>query len=135
MGQLRIKDIEGEAHDIQKLFHEGEYDLSSYIGAGRKWKRISNFWIWGASFVFFILSSCIWINLFDNAWHKVATLGAFLLGFLITGMVQYNFRNRMLTAIAVVAALAIILIALEVYSPQEVIRKIEKVTTKEMDKK
>lgn len=135
MARIKIKEIEGEAQDIQKLFQEQECDLSSYIGVGRKCPKISVFWIWGLVLAFYVLACCIWTNVFINYWSKVAIIGAFMLFFLLIGIIQYNFKNWTLTFITGIAGLAIILVSLGVYSPQEIAKKIEQATTKKLDEK
>jgi hypothetical protein len=132
MGTVKIKDIEGEARDIQQLFHDEGCDLSSYIGVDRTSRRISNLWIFGAAFVFFILSCCIWTDIIPGAWNKVAILGDFLLGFLVVALVHYNFKNWVITVIAIAAGLAIISVALGAITPQDAVRDIQQITTKEM---
>lgn len=130
MGIVKIKDIEGEAEDIQRLFRAG--DLSSYIGVDRTSKRVSNWWLFGTAFGFFILSCCIWTNVIPGAWNKVAILGDFLFGFVVVELVHYNFKNWVITVITTVACLALISVALGAITPQEAVKNIEQITTKQM---
>ncbi len=96
MGRIKIKDMEGNEADLRKLFQKS-----------------------GCS-----LACCIWNSIFSLGWQKVAILGLFLLTFIIILLVHFNFRNWHLTAITGVAVLTIVLIAMNVYSPGEIARKI-----------
>lgn len=130
MGIIKIKDIEGEAEDILRLFRDG--DLSSYIGVDRTSRHVSNWWIFGAAFAFFILSCCIWTSVIPGVWNKVAILGEFVFGFVVVVLVQYNFKNWKITVITAIACLALISVALGVFTPQEAVKNIEQITTKQI---
>lgn len=93
MGKLKIKDIEGELSDIHQFFSSENCDLSSYLGAEKKQNKIPILWIGTIVVVFFVLCCCIWNNVFNYSWNKVATLGVFILSFLIVGLFYYNFKN------------------------------------------
>jgi|GEM_PF-2100354 len=133
MGRLKIKDIEGDAPDVSNLFQIGRCDLASYLGAEEPPKKISNLWIWMIAGLFFILASCVWVDIFNEVWTKVAILGLFALCFLLLLMVHYNFKNWSLTVITGFAELVLILVALNVYPPQEIARRIEKTTVKKYE--
>jgi hypothetical protein len=124
MGHLKIKDIEGDAPDVSELFQKNGCSLAEYLGTEPR-KKLSVLWIWAMAMVFFILASCLWIDVFNLTWTKVSVLGVFTLGFLITIVTHYNYKNWPLTVITGLAGLAIVLMALNVYTPQEIARKIE----------
>lgn len=126
MAQIKIKDIEGDAQDVKNILQELNCDLSAYLGAPAAPKNIPVFWIWIIIPVFFILASCLWIGLFNPAWSKVSILGLFSLCGSISLIIHYNFKNWSLTAIVGFAGLILILLALNVYTPQELAKKIEK---------
>lgn len=128
MAKLKIKDIEGDPKDIHELFQSGGCDLPSYIGAGAKNKMLSAWWIVGVTLLFFILACCIWTELFNLIWTKVSILGLFLSCFLIIILVQYNYRNYLITILSAAAGVAIILMALNIYSPAEIAKKMESIT-------
>jgi hypothetical protein len=134
MAKLKIKDIEGDAEDIYDLFQKSGCDLSSYIGAGTQSKTFSAWWIVSAITLFFVLSCCIWTGIFNLAWTKVGILSLFLLGFLIVILIQYKCRNHIITILSGIAGLAIIFIALNIYSPSEVAKKMEAATIKKYEK-
>lgn len=124
MGHLKIKDIEGDAPDVSELFHKNGCSLADYLGTESR-KKLSVLWIWVMSAIFFVLASCLWNDIFNITWTKVSVLGLFTLGFLITIITHYNYKNWPLTVFTGLAGLVIISIALNVYTPQEMARKIE----------
>ncbi len=128
MGQIKIKDIEGDAQDVKNILQDLNCDLSTYLGAPAAPKMIPVFWVWIIIPVFFILASCLWIGLFNPAWSKISIMGVFTLCGAILVIVHYNFKNSSVTAIIGFVGLILILLALHVYSPQELARKIEKNT-------
>lgn len=125
MGRLKIKDIEGDESDVSNLFQKNGCDLAKYLGAESSQLKIPNKWIGIMGFVFFVLASCIWVDIFNIIWTKISILGLFLLCSLIVLAVHYNFKNWSLTAIAGFSGLIAILMVLNVYTPQEIAKKIE----------
>jgi Zn-dependent membrane protease YugP len=99
MARLKIKEIEGDAPDVNSLFQNGGCDLASYLGMKAPQQKVPSVWIGIMAVVFFILTSCVWIDVFSLVWTKVAILGVFLLFFLILLTVHYNFKNWSLNAI------------------------------------
>lgn len=135
MGNLKVKDIEGDPLDIHKLFQEGNCDFPSYIGAETRRKRVSNLWIVVLTLGLFILASCIYTDIFNSTWNKVAVLGVFFLGPLVVLIIYYNFKSIPLTVLTGIAYIIITLLVLKVYSPQGIAKKMEDVTTKKWGEK
>jgi|SoiMetStandDraft_2_1073263.scaffolds.fasta_scaffold981125_1 hypothetical protein len=135
MGRLKIKDIEGEASDVNNLFQSGVCNWASYLGVEPPQKTFPTIWIWIMAIIFFVLASCVWIGVFNVACMKVAVLGLFLLCFSILWAVHYNHKNWSLTVITGVAGLVLILVALNVYTPQEIAKKLEKTVTNKVEEK
>ena len=90
-------------------------------------EKVPASWLWTLLFVHFVLACCVWNNVFGPALHKDAILALFLLSFLLIILVQFNWRNWQLTAIAWVGAFTLVLIAMNVYSPTAVAQKISTV--------
>lgn len=122
MGQLKIKDIEGDARDVGKLLRD---ILPGYLGVKVPTKKIPSLLIGMTACLFFILASCVWIDIFNVVWTKVAILGLFSLYFLLLLMMHNNYKSWSLTGITGLAGVVLILLALNVYPPQEVAKKIE----------
>lgn len=134
MGHVRIKDMEGDEADLRNLFRETGCSMASYLKIDDR-KKISATWLWILLFVLFALACCVWNNVFGPGWNRVAIMGLFLLSFLLALLVHFNFQNWHLTAIAGVGALTLVLIAMNVYAPGEVARKIGNLAEKRIERK
>jgi len=134
MGHVKIKDMEGDETDLRNLFQKSGCSLASYLKIDER-EKISAHWLWILLCVLFAVACCVWNNVFSPGWHKVAILGLFLLSFLLVLLVHFNFRNWHLTAIAGVGTLTLVLIAMNVYPPGEVVRKISNVAEKKLESK
>jgi len=128
MGKLKVKDVVGDPNDIRLLFKEGGCDLACYLGTEAARKKVSAWWILLLTCALFILSCCIWTDAFNAVWHKIAILAVFFVSFLILLIVHSNYRSKTITAIVTIAFISNISIILKVYSPQEVAKKIERIT-------
>jgi hypothetical protein len=135
MGRLKIKDIEGDESDVSNFFQKNGCDLAKYLGAESPQLKIPNKWIGIMTCIFFVLAACIWVDIFNMIWTKIAVLGLFLLCSLIVLAVHYNFKNWSLTAIAGLSGLIAILMVLNVYTPQEIAKKIEDTIKRHEEKK
>jgi hypothetical protein len=125
MGKIKIKDIEGDAQDIKALLKDLNCDMATYLGATVPPKRIPLLWLYLSVPLFIILATSEWIGVFNPILSKVSIIGLFFLYSCIVLIFHYNFKNWSLTTIAGIAGLIIILLALNVYTPQEVAKKIE----------
>lgn len=135
MGKIKVKDIEGAPKDIGLLFQEGDCNLAGYLGAEAARKKVKDKWIFLLISALFILSCCVWNDIFIPAWTKVSILATFFLSFFILLIVHSNYRSKMITMIVAVALAVNILLILKVYSPQEVAKKIENFTIEEYQNK
>jgi hypothetical protein len=82
-------------------------------------------WVSFFASTFFLLAALIWIGVFNPTWNKVAILGLFSLYYLIVLVFHFYFQKWALTSIVIIGGLSLILLALNVYSPQEIARKLE----------
>ena len=131
MGRIKIKDMEGDEADLRKLFQKSGCSLASYLKIEDR-KKIPVEWIWISAGILFILACCVWNTVFSPGWQKVAILGLFLLTFLLILLVHFNFRSWHLTTIAGLGAIILVSIAMNVYSPAEMAKKIGTVAVKKL---
>ncbi len=129
MAKLKVKEIEGEAADINQLFKNGNCDLASYLGATPPPKKIHERWLWLTIMAFLGLALCISLNPSNYYCKSVGTIGLFFFWSLIIFMVQYNHKKWPLTTISFVGGLIVIILALKIYSPEQVVKKLEQLTT------
>ena len=126
MAKLRVRDIEGDADEIKNLFKDLGCDLNTYINTKPTVSKIPTFWLYVSVPLFFVLSCLLWIGIFDATWTKVITLFLFLILGITSIIVHFNHNNCSITSISFFTGLCLILICLNVYTPSEISKKIEK---------
>lgn len=135
MGKIKIKDIEGDQEDIQALFREGDCNLSSYIGAEAFRKKVPDKWTFLITTILFVLSCSVWTDAFNPVWTKVAQMAILFLGVFMVWIVHSNYRSPTLTMIVIFALSINFLLILNVYSPQEIAKRIEQMALEEYKRK
>lgn len=135
MAKIKIKDIEGDANEITNLFKDLGCDINSYLNTSPTKDKIPNYWLIILGVTLFILSCCVWCDLFSPAWTKVSILGLFLLLGLIVFIVHYTYEKWPITLIPSITGLCLILVSLNVYTPQELAKRLEETTTQKIDGK
>lgn len=133
MAKLKIRDIEGDADEIKNLFKDLGCDLNSYINTRPTKSIIPNYWLYILVPVFFALTCLVWCDIFNPTWTKVSVLGVFLMLGLITIIVHHNHEKWSITGIQFFAGLSLILLSLNVYTPQELAKRIENKTIKKVE--
>ena len=130
MGKIKIGDIEGEADDIKNLFLDLECDLSAYINAKPITDKIPKYWLYILTPIFFISTCLLAVGLLDNNWSKVVTLLLFLILGFISLIIQHNYKDWRITTIAFLTGFCLILIGLNIYTPEQISKKIEEEAVK-----
>lgn len=133
MAKIKIRDIEGDAEEIKNLLKDFGCDLNSYISATPIKKKIENIWLFVLGGAFFVLACLVWCDIFNPTWTKVSILGLFLLLGIISFIVHHNHDKWTFTAIPIVTGLCLILISLNVYTPQELAKRLENKTIEKID--
>jgi len=133
MAKIKIRDIEGDVDEIKNLFKDLGCDLNSYINTTPIKTKISTYWLLILGATFFILTCIIWCDLFNPTWTKVSILALFLLLGLISFIVHHNQDKWAITAIPLVTGLCLILVCLNVYTPQELAKRLENKAIEKID--
>ena len=135
MAKIKIRDIEGDADEIKNLFKDLGCDLNSYINTTAIKTKVPTYWLFILGAAFFVLTCIIWCDLFNSSWTKVSILGLFLLLGLISFIVHHNHDKWSITSIPIVTGLCLILVCLNVYTPQELAKRLENKTIDKIDGK
>lgn len=135
MPKIKIRDIEGDVDEIKNLFKDLGCDLNSYIRTTPIKTKIPAYWLFILGAVFFILTCIIWCDIFSPSWTKVSILGLFLLLGTISLIVHYNHEKWSITAFPIVTGLCLILVCLNVYTPEELVKRLESKTIDKIDGK
>jgi apolipoprotein N-acyltransferase len=125
MAKLKIKEMEGTLKDIDELFQKHNCDLSSYIGAEKSVPKSIKVWLWFCSVLHFVLASLLWLDIFILPVNKILLLGLIVSAIILIFCVYLQFKNLKLAILCFFGTLLIILVTLNVYTPQEAMEKIE----------
>ena len=131
---VKIKDIEGDVDAINTLFQQNSCDLATYIGAQKATPKKAGVYTIIFTFLFLIVASLVWIDVLPSPAGKVLIITLFAIPFIIAIFVQLIYRNWITTLLTIIGALAIILITLGVYTPQQVAQKLEETAGKQYNK-
>lgn len=127
MAKLKIKDLEGDPKDIDKLFQKHNCDLSSYIGAEKSVSKNIKIWLVSVCILHFILACLLWLDIFTIPIYKILFLSLIFSSIIIVICVYLQFKNVHLAGFSFLGILLITIVALNIYTPQQAIKKIEKV--------
>ena len=130
MAKMKIKDIEGNLKDIDELLQKHNCDLSSYIGAQKSVPKSIKTWLWIAGVLHFVLACMLLLDIFLTPINKVLMLGLIVSAIIIVFCVYLEFRNLQLAVLCFIGTLLIILITLNVYTPEEAMKKVEETVLK-----
>ncbi|MDF9796126.1 hypothetical protein OKW21_001389 [Catalinimonas alkaloidigena] len=125
-GRIKIKDIEGDAKQITNLCKDLGFDISTYLNQKPVKKTISKTWLAIIIPCFFILSCVVWIGLLNPVLTKISILALFLLLGTTIFIIQHNYENWIISTIAGITGLCLILISLNIYTPEELAKKLER---------
>lgn len=123
--KIKVKDIEGSQKEVLDFFKNTGLDIGDYINSARKIK-IPLWSIVTVSVLFFIVI-CVVAVMGDSA-PKVKTVLILLsvaLAFLNICLVYMCWKNKTLASIVALAEAILFSLSLYIYTPKEIIKKIE----------
>lgn len=123
--KIKIRDIEGPGDEVIELFEKSGLDIGDYINSARKIK-IPMWSIIITSVLFFIVI-CV-VAVIDDSYTEVKTILILLsvaLAFLNICLVYMCWKNKTLTGIVALAEVVLFSLSLYIYTPKEIIEKIE----------
>lgn len=123
--KIKIKDIEGSGEDVVELFEKSGLDIGDYINSARKIKI--PLWSIATVSVLFFIVICVIAVMGDSA-PKVKTVLILLsvaLASLNICLVYMCWKNNTLTGIVALAEVILFSLSLYIYTPKEIIKKIE----------
>lgn len=125
MGRIKLKDIEGSNEDVVKFFNESGLDIGDYINSARKIKI--PLWSIILTSVLFFVTICV-IAVLNSEYEKlraILILFSIALAFLNLCIVYMAWKNKTITGIIALAEIILFSISLNIYTPKEVVKKIE----------
>lgn len=130
--KIKIKDIEGNAHEITDLCKNLGFDLNSYLNNKPLKNKVKTWVIITMILSFLVCISIIWIFPSLIVLKKILTILSVFLGGAIICSIHHNNENWGVTLISIVILIALMLITFEIKTPEQVIEKIETETTKKI---
>lgn len=122
--KFKVKDIEAESQeDVVSFINKTGLDISAYLNSPQKIKV--PFWTIIVTTILIILisSALFWIE--DVKWRGVCTILFIVLDFLNLCLVYMSWKNKLLTGMVALGELIIFVVSLDIYTPKEVVNKIE----------
>lgn len=130
-GKIKVGDIEGTKEEVINFFEESKLDIGDYINAAPKIK-IPLWSIITVSVLLFITVSIIAVM--GESYPKtkaILILFSVALSFLNICLVYMCWKNKTLAGIIALGEVILFALSLNIYSPKEIVKKIEeKVSTK-----
>lgn len=133
--KIKLGNLEGDKETVVSVIKESGLDMADFINPARKIKVPLAAIITGG-LIFFVLA-CILITM-DNSYPKtkdVLTLGLITTAFINLIMVYMHWKNYTIAGITAIAELVIFSLSHHVYTPKDVVEKIETQIEEVVDKK
>lgn len=122
--KFKVKDIEADSKDdVVSFINQTGIDISTYLNTPKK--IVVPFWaIIVASFLI-LVNACalLWVD--SIQWRGVCTITLVALCFLNISLIYMCWKNKILTGIIALGELVVFVLALNIYTPKDVIDKIE----------
>lgn len=120
MGEkIRLKDLEDDSDAIAKIFNSSGCSLSDYLNISKK-VDIKDWHYWSAVIGFVIVSILVWTAPLEYlVWRKILLVVQIATMALCICLTHMRFKAKIITAIATFFGAIIILITLDVFTPQE----------------
>ena len=131
---IRIKDMEGDAAELTDFFKNNGFNLNEYLN-NKPTKKYVPLWILLlVTFLFLVISCVLFILTIPIALYQFLILIIILLTGSILVIFQHNYEKWVMTTIAGFTLLCVILISLKIYTPTEVMKKIEEQAVQKVTK-
>ncbi|MBR0166120.1 MAG: hypothetical protein IJQ13_04500 [Prevotella sp.] len=121
-GKIKIKEIEGSQEEVIGFFQKSGLDIGDYLNSAKAIKV--PFYSIVACSVAFLLFVCIASCLEDNI-QTIFIILSLAAAFANIGLIYMAWKNKTLTGIISLGEALIFAIALHVYTPKEVVNKVE----------
>ena len=122
--KFKVKDIEAESKDdVISFINQTGLNISEYLNTPEKIEIPFKAITITSLFIVLICCSLFWIE--DAKWRGVCTILFIALSILNICLVYMGWKNKLLAGIVALGELILFVIALNIYTPKEVVHKIE----------
>lgn len=133
MGEkFKVKDIEGSKEDVVSFFNQAGVDPSSYLNSSNK--IVIPFWSIIVIVSLILIVSCAMLLIKNEDVKGVFTLLFIALSITELCLVYMSWKNKVLTGIIAFGELLLFVLSLNIFTPKEVVHKIENQITHQEEK-
>lgn len=133
MGEkFKVRDIEGSKEDVVSFIGQTGLDLSTYLNSENKIKV--PFWSIVVACVLVIIFACCMQLVENPSLKSIFTLLFVALSFVNISLVYMSWKNKVLAGIVAFGELILFVLALNIYTPKDVVDKIENHVTQQESK-
>lgn len=121
-GKIKIKDIEGSRDEVIGFFQKSGLDIGDYLNSAKAIKvPFYSILLCSAAFILFVcIASCV-----SGDAQTIFTILSLAVAFANIGLIYMAWKNKTLTGIIALGEALIFAIALHVYTPKDVVHKVE----------
>lgn len=124
-GKIKLGNLEGNRDDVVSVIKESGLDMGDFINPSRKIK-VPLYAIITGGIIFFVLVCAVAVMDADYPKIKeILTLASVAVGFVNLIMVYMHWKNYTITSIVAVAELVLFALSQHLYTPEDVVNKIE----------
>lgn len=121
--KIKIRDIEGTQDEVLGFFEKSGLDIGDYLNSAKTIKV--SFWYVVIASLLFIIFSCIASYIDAPKIKTIFTILSLAFAFANIGFIYMSWKCKTLTGIIALGEMFIFAIALHIYTPKDVVSKIE----------
>lgn len=120
MGEkIRLKDLEGDSDELAKVFNSAGCSLSDYLNISKK-VDIKDWHYWGTVVGFVLVSILVWTAPMEYmVWRKLLVIMQLAVMAICICLTHMRYKAKMITAIVTFFGTMILLITLDIITPQQ----------------
>lgn len=130
--KFKVRDIEGSKEDVISFIGQTGLDLSNYLNSEDKIKV--PFWSIVLASALVLIFACCMLLVENPSLKGVFTLLFVALSFVNICLIYMSWKNRLLAGIVAFGELILFVLALNIYTPKDVVDKIENHVTQQESK-
>ncbi len=131
---MKIKDVEGDAHEIANFFQQHNFNLNEYLNIKKEKKPVPTYVLIIILLAFFANACFVFIHTFTPPIHDILVLLLFLISGGCVVIIHYNLENKIVTFLTSCVFITIVSVCLGVKSPSQAVKDAAKATKGVSDK-
>lgn len=119
---MKVKDLEGEPHEINNLLQQNNFSLSEYLSVKKEKKNVPAFALIIIGVLFFINACLVFIHTFSSPIHDILVLSLLIIAGFSVVIIHHNLENKMVTFLTACVFITIVSVSLGVTTPAQAIK-------------